>query len=109
MRDANLGKSVGSMIACTQCGATRGMTEAQGSVGRDKLPQTCRGHPHLNAFDKECDARPTLIMMGASNLWFASTQSIIVMPRTDRAARRSAEIASPCSRDGSESARTETI
>ena len=22
-------------------------------------------------------------MMGASNLWFASTQSIIVMPRTD--------------------------
>ncbi|MCC9184259.1 DUF1998 domain-containing protein [Mycolicibacterium mageritense] len=84
MRDANVGKSVGSMIACTQCGATRGMAEAQGSVGRDKLPQTCRGrHPHLNAFDKECNARPTLIMMGASNLWFASTQSIIVMPRTD--------------------------
>lgn len=84
MRDANLGKSVGSMIACTQCGATRGMAEAQGSVGRDKLPATCRGrHPHLNAFDKQCGARPALIMMGASNLWFASTQSIIVMPRTD--------------------------
>ncbi|WP_310773605.1 DUF1998 domain-containing protein [Mycobacterium sp. Z3061] len=84
MRDANLGKSVGSMIACTQCGATRGMAEAQGSVGRDKLPQTCRGrHPHLNAFDQKCGARPALIMMGASNLWFASTQSIIVMPRTD--------------------------
>jgi len=84
MRDANLGKSVGSMIACTQCGATRGMAEAQGAVGRDKLPQTCRGrHPHLNAFDKQCGARPALIMMGASNLWFASTQSIIVMPRTD--------------------------
>ncbi|MDR3662639.1 MAG: DrmB family protein, partial [Mycobacterium sp.] len=83
-RDANLGKSVGSMIACASCGATRGMAEAQGSVGRDKLPQTCRGrHPHLNAFDKECGARPALIMMGASNLWFASTQSIIVMPRTD--------------------------
>jgi hypothetical protein len=84
MRDANLGKSVGSMIACTQCGETRGMAEAQGSVGRDKLPHTCRGrHPHLNAFDQECGARPALIMMGASNLWFASTQSIIVMPRTD--------------------------
>ncbi len=84
MRDANLGKSVGSMITCASCGATRGMAEAQGSVGRDKLPQTCRGrHPHLNAFDKECGARPALIMMGASNLWFASTQSIIVMPRTD--------------------------
>lgn len=84
MRDANVGKSVGSIIACASCGQTRGMAEAQGSVGREKLPQTCRGrHPHLNAFDNECDARPALIMMGASNLWFASTQSIIVMPRTD--------------------------
>lgn len=60
------------------------MAEAQGAVGRDKLPYKCRGrHPHLNAFDNECDVRPALIMMGASNLWFASTQSIIVMPRTD--------------------------
>ena len=84
MRDANVGQSVGSIIACASCGQTRGMAEAQGSVGREKLPQKCRGrHPHLNGFDAECDARPALIMMGASNLWFASTQSIIVMPRTD--------------------------
>jgi hypothetical protein len=84
MRDANVGKSVGSMIICASCGATRGMAEAQGGVGRDKLPQTCRGrHPHLNAFDPKCDARPALIMMGASNLWFAFTQSIIVLPRDD--------------------------
>ncbi len=84
MRDANVGKNVGSIIACASCGQTRGMAEAQGSVGREKLPQTCRGrHPHLNAFDAACDARPSLIMMGASNLWFASTQSIIVMPRTE--------------------------
>lgn len=84
MRDANVGKSVGSTIICVSCGATRGMAEAQGSVGREKLPQRCRGrHPHLGAFDGECGAQPTLIMMGASNLWFASTQSIIVMPRTD--------------------------
>jgi hypothetical protein len=84
MRDANVGKSVGSTILCTQCSASRGMAEAQGAVGRDKIPQKCRGrHPHLNAFDAGCEARPALIMMGASNLWFASTQSIIVMPRTD--------------------------
>ncbi|KXO96239.1 DUF1998 domain-containing protein [Tsukamurella pseudospumae] len=84
MKDANVGKSVGSVIVCASCGQTRGMAEAQGSIGRDKLPQKCRGrHPHLNAFDSGCDARPALIMMGASNLWFASTQSIIVMPRTD--------------------------
>ncbi len=84
MRDANVGASIGSTIICAACGATRGMAEAQGSVGRDKLPQKCRRrHPHLNAFDADCQARPSLIMMGASNLWFPSTQSIIVMPRTD--------------------------
>lgn len=84
MRDANVGKSVGSTTVCAACGATRGMAEAQGAIGREKLPQTCRGrHPHLNGFDADCDARPALIMMGASNLWFPSTQSIIVMPRTD--------------------------
>jgi hypothetical protein len=84
VRDANLGKSVGSTIFCASCGATRSMAEAQGAVGRGKLPQKCRGrHPHLNAFDPGCDARPALIMMGASNLWFASTQSIVVMPRSD--------------------------
>lgn len=84
MRNANVGRSVGSIIECASCGQTRGMAEAQGSAGREKLPQKCRGrHPHLNAFDNKCDARPALIMMGASNLWFASTQSIIVMPRTE--------------------------
>ena len=63
---------------------TRGMAEAQGAVGRDKLPQKCRGrHPHLEIYETGCDARPAVIMMGASNLWFASTQSIIVMPRTE--------------------------
>lgn len=84
MRDANVGTGVGSTILCASCGASRGVAEAQGAAGREKLPQKCRGrHPHLNAFDTDCGARPALIMMGASNLWFASTQSIIVMPRTD--------------------------
>ena len=82
MRESNYG-GVGSNISCASCGAKRGMSEAQGSAGRDKLPQQCRGrHPHLNAFDATCEARPATIMMGASNLWFPSTQSIVVMPRT---------------------------
>lgn len=84
MRDANVGKSVGSTIICPACGASRGMAEAMGAKGREKIPQTCRGrHPHLGAFYSGCQARPALIMMGASNLWFPSTQSIIVMPRSD--------------------------
>lgn len=84
MRDASVGKSSGARIECSSCGLSRGMAEAQGASGREKLPQTCRGrHPHLDIFEKNCKARPSLILMGASNLWFPSTQSIIVLPRTD--------------------------
>jgi hypothetical protein len=39
MRDANVGKTVGSTIIVRLLWATRGMAEAQGAVGRDKLPQ----------------------------------------------------------------------
>lgn len=84
MTDANVGRSVGSIIECMSCGKRRGMAEAQGKAGLAKLPQKCRGrHPHLNAFDPSCQASPHVIMMNASNLWFAATHSIIVMPRTD--------------------------
>ena len=84
MGDASVGKSSGARIECALCGASRGMAEAQGANGREKLPQKCRGrHPHLDIFEKNCNARPSLILMGASNLWFPSTQSIIVLPRTE--------------------------
>ncbi len=84
MREANVGQSLGSSISCQSCDAFRGMAEALGAGGREKLPHKCRGrHPHLNAFDTDCDARPALIMMGASNIWFGASQSIIVMPRND--------------------------
>jgi len=85
MIDANLGRSVGARMKCESCGAVRGMSEAQGEAGSSKLPQKCRGrHPHLGAFEKSCDAKPALIMMGASNLWFPATQSVIVMPKTEQ-------------------------
>ena len=89
LRDSNLGQGAAAVVTCERCQQRRGMSEAQGASGKGKLPQ-CRGrHPHLNAFDPKCGLDTSLMMMGASNLWFASTQSIIVMPRThkeDRAA-----------------------
>jgi Domain of unknown function (DUF1998) len=82
LRDANLGQGAGAIVTCERCKQTRRMTEAQGEAGKAKLPP-CRGrHAHLNGFDPKCGLAVSLIMMGASNLWFASTQSIIVMPRT---------------------------
>lgn len=89
MRDTNVGKSIGATIRCQSCDAKRGMAEALGAPGREKLPQRCRGrHPHLGTFSPDCEAQPALIMMGASNLWFPSTQSVIVMPRSEAEERQ---------------------
>lgn len=80
--DTNIGQGTSAIVVCAACQATRRMSEAQGESGQRKLPG-CRGrHPHLNAFDRSCASETKLIMMGASNLWFAATHSIIVMPRT---------------------------
>jgi hypothetical protein len=82
LRDSNVGQGAGAVVTCERCQQRRNMSEAQGEAGKAKLPY-CRGrHPHLNAFDLKCGLGASLMMMGASNLWFASTQSIIVMPRT---------------------------
>lgn len=75
------GKGANATILCESCGKTRGMAEAQGRAGLAKLP-TCRGrHPHLEGFEeKGCDQQTRIMLVGASNLWFAVTQSVIVMP-----------------------------
>ena len=75
-----------AFIACRACGARRGMSQALGEDGRQRLPR-CRGrHPHLGIFaEGGCQAEPRVMLVGASNLWFAATQSIIDMPRLDPA------------------------
>jgi hypothetical protein len=85
--DSNLGQGAAAVVVCQGCERRRGMSEAQGETGKAKLP-ACRGrHPHLDAFDSHCGLDTTLMMMGASNLFFAATQSIIVMPRTGQEER----------------------
>jgi hypothetical protein len=83
MVDRTAGKGASAMIHCDSCGLRRGMNEAQGEGGKSRLPK-CRGrYPHLDAFTPGGCGLPTqLMLIGASNLWFASTQSIIVMPRS---------------------------
>ena len=82
LADSNIGQGTSASVICTQCNLTRSMSEALGEKGQLKLPD-CRGrHPHLNAFDTNCGNPTKLMMMGASNLWFPATQSIVVMPRT---------------------------
>lgn len=83
MVDRTVGKGASAVISCESCGARRGMNEAQGEAGRSKLPH-CRGrHPHLDAFEpRGCRNEARLMLVGASNLWFRATQSIIVMPES---------------------------
>ena len=97
MIDRTAGKGASATISCSSCDARRGMNEAQGEAARGKLPQ-CRGrHPHLNAFASHgCTVPVRLMLVGASNLWFPATQSIIVMPQssTEAIASRGDELRS---------------
>jgi hypothetical protein len=92
MIDRTAGKGASAMIRCESCQQQRPMNEAQGDAARGKLP-TCRGrHPHLDAFDpRGCGRDTRLMLIGASNLWFPATHSIIVMPES--AAEKSGDIA----------------
>lgn len=88
MTDVTTGRGTAT-VECTGCGLKRSMSEALGELGRHKLPR-CRGrHPHLDAFAEDgCDKESRLMLVGASNLWFATTQSVIVMPHTTTAEMR---------------------
>ncbi len=87
MDERTVGKGASASIRCGACNATRPMNEAQGEAGRAKLPG-CRGrHPHLGAFDRRgCKNQSRVMLLGASNLWFPATQSIIVMPEAQKTA-----------------------
>ncbi|HUY52761.1 MAG TPA: DUF1998 domain-containing protein [Streptosporangiaceae bacterium] len=85
MIDRTAGKGASAAIQCESCDQRRPMNEAQGEAAKDKLPR-CRGrHPHLDAFEPQgCRNETRLILVGASNLWFAATQSIIVTPESQQ-------------------------
>ena len=79
-RGGNLGANV--EIRCLRCGQRRNMREVFGQRGAEKLPR-CRGrHAHLGEFDAEgCKAEAKLLVVGASNQWFAQTLSALAVPR----------------------------
>lgn len=91
MSESTMARGASATIECWSCmGAkepgkplSRGMNEAQGRPGREKLPR-CRGRrPHLVDFDPAgCACESHLLLVGASNLWFPLLSSVIVLPTT---------------------------
>jgi hypothetical protein len=80
-RGGNLGANV--EIKCLSCGERRNMRSAFGQQGEDALPR-CRGRrAHLGDFDaNECKALLKVLVVGASNQWFAQTLAALAVPRT---------------------------
>jgi len=87
LRMADYGGNQGAnvQIRCLNCPATRNIREAMGRRGETSLP-ACRGrHPHLGTFGP-CDARPLVVVVGASNTWFAQTLSALAVPQVGASA-----------------------
>ncbi|WP_017555568.1 DUF1998 domain-containing protein [Nocardiopsis baichengensis] len=78
-RGGNIGANVS--IRCMACQERRNIRDALGERGRDELP-ACRGrHPHLGTFEQTgCKQRPVVLVVGASNQWFAQTLSVLSVP-----------------------------
>jgi hypothetical protein len=70
-------------IRCLVCDMSRNMLEAAGARGERNLP-ACRGrHPQLSVFaDRGCGEQARLLIVGASNQWFATTLSVLAIPPT---------------------------
>ena len=68
------------LVRCAECGKQRNISDAAGRKGAEVLP-LCRGrHPHLQHFE-ECGKPLHLMVLGASNLWFALTASALPLPQ----------------------------
>lgn len=72
---------------CRGCGTSRPLSVAFGERAKQSLPGRCRGrHPHVDRID-DCDARPSTLVLGASNAWFAHSLSVVEIPQeTDEVA-----------------------
>ena len=80
-RGGNLGANVN--IVCINCGIDRNIREALGKSGDKNLPH-CRGrHAHLGEYQPGgCTRGPKVLVIGASNQWFAQTLNALAVPKT---------------------------
>ena len=75
------GEATDVLVRCVACNAQRTMAEA---FDRDTTLPPCRGRrPHLRDFEAggcKSKAKPRAILLGASNLWFPVSMSVLHIP-----------------------------
>jgi hypothetical protein len=82
MDDYGGNRGANVVIRCMRCPAKRNIGQAMGKRGEHSLPR-CRGrHPHLPGVFDSCQERPVVIVIGASNMWFAQTLATLAVPET---------------------------
>jgi hypothetical protein len=75
------GEAADVEVSCRECGSTRRMADAFQRDTAGVLP-SCRGRrPQLRDFETEpCTVTPEAILLGASNIWFPVTLSVLYVP-----------------------------
>ncbi len=74
------GRATDLLVTCLACGARSTLAKAFGPIARQVMPQ-CRGrHPHLGLASEPCTEQLRTLVLGASNLWFSSSVSVLSLP-----------------------------
>jgi hypothetical protein len=74
------GRATDLLVTCLSCGAKSTLAKAFGPAAKGIMPQ-CRGrHPHLGLAAEPCAEQLRTMVLGASNLWFNSSVSVLSLP-----------------------------
>jgi hypothetical protein len=74
------GRATDLLVTCLECGAKSTLFKAFGPAAKEMMPQ-CRGrHPHLGITGEACTEQLRTMVLGAANLWFSSSVSVLSLP-----------------------------
>ncbi len=74
------GEATDVQVRCRTCDRRRRMVDAFGESAQTALPGCRARHPHLAIYEDACDQPVRAILLGASNLWFADSISVLSVP-----------------------------
>lgn len=74
------GRATDLLVTCLTCDSRSTLAKAFGPAAKEMMPQ-CRGrHPHLGRASEPCGEQLRTLVLGASNLWFNASQSVLSLP-----------------------------